>query len=317
MKTFFQKLTSLYLILITAACAVFCTLFFIGRKDDNGGAPKNITVAEAKVMVNNACDQVGVKTKTSGTSISTQSIDYSDYFTDLKIDMNSPAMQIITPYYNLTLKAGKYLIDQDAKQNVWLEDKTSYEGSTNYFRWYIENNQVFIESTQSAAGTLEDTTGYPEYPHWYMIVLTKQNETEWKSEMYYSVITTVGYDENDNSISGVSFGNSIFETKSDNLWHVYFEGGAATKSGAKYFDGFENAEDVNCGIYEVNLQTNKVHDSFSTKENMQKLSNEEKLTVANRCVNYRNAQKLFYTSKNFKNAEKSDNLSKLINDYFE
>lgn len=322
MKTFLQKLTLVYLVLITVACVTFCTLFCInlpkGKDPDGSEQPKTLTVAEATQMINDACDQFNIEVKTAGSSVSSNSIDYTDYLPEAKINLADPAIQILTPYYIATLQMGKYFVDHNIEQNVWLEDKTSYQetGASYYYRWYIEENQTFIESTSSAKGTLDDAENWPEFPHWQLVVLTKVSKTEWKGEMYYSVVTTSAQDDEGNPVSGVNFGYGLFETKEDNLWHIYFEGGAARKTGSKYFQGFETADEVTCGIYEVNLQTNKIHDSFSTAENQAKLTGEEKLTVARRCLNYRNAQNIFYTSEDFTNATKSDNLATNIFDYF-
>lgn len=273
---FWKSLLYIYIVAVTAACAVFGVLYFLGVPSP---AAKALTYEEARSLVNTVYSaEIPLKSAKAG-DVSSQSMTEEDYLADV---FEESERTVNLPVYKQYLKLMKLIFEENWAIDTWYRD-SRFDNDQYYFKYYIQGQSVCI---QEASNTDQSDRTY--FPHGIMIVLTKTGEKSWKSEMIARTVTTVGVDDNGELRSGCVLAGLSFEAENDNDVYLFSDFGTSFKVEDIVTEKISDTSLIeSSGIYRCNLKTHKVLDRFSD-EKQALLTDKEKLKITNDLIDRTN-----------------------------
>lgn len=197
MKKTWSYVLTIYVTVVTIACAIFGALYFLSRN----GQIADLTFSEAKALVHQVYEtQV---TKTGHSSISADSLEYKDYNnTEL-----SEESLFFSQQYVKTVRSFEEILNNGWVANTWLkrkgsendvgpqpgsydalEDVDSIIQAAQFFRYSMNGQSVTLEVVQKTdsvwyyKGTNVNHPG--EYTKGFQITVTRVGETDWKTDYY-------------------------------------------------------------------------------------------------------------------------------------
>lgn len=258
MKKFWTYVLTVYVTVVTIACAIFGALYFLSRNGKD--LIKDLTYSEAKALVHEVYEaQV---TNAESNLISANAYDYQDYNKD-EIDYTGLEMPLFV--YNMCLTEFEEAFQNNISANTWHEYQNDDESLSGFlydnYRISIKGQTVAFELMVSKDSEYFQDDSQTEQPgdnimaHYFEV--TRVGESDWKVnyyERYYFNTSTSDKIGNKDDFR-FDFWHFVFESENDKIFHLRLETFTSYLKVLK--EEIAQSDFYFSAIFEYNLKTHK------------------------------------------------------------
>ena len=278
-KKIWTILLTVYVTIVTAACALFAYLYFSGNGKVN---VENLNAAEARILVTD----VKNKTEATFTGVAGASMD-EDNYTEEKLPetiTGSTSSNLLKGISNI-LEDCIEILQKDASAGVWYH---CTEETIDYIKYKIDENKVYIY----LASPDEDV--HQSYAQTYII--TKTGEKTWTVRTYLYLFSTVTESSN--------YYPQMMTYKYDGTKIYYVETAVTPLHANTFTSSVKNVSEIAlCAYYRCDLNSHKEIDRMTTPEKMALMTDSEKVELANTVLMYVSTYCSQYKTTDFADAQ--------------